>query len=156
METVNARFTYIALEATQIKSFFKNYFLCKWHLKRKKTKQLFRRWFVLAEEIFEKYVSHLNMRFSGSHPFAEIIPTASLKEWSTAASSTGECYSTSGITQACWEHSYAVKILRTIRLGQTSTCILFSQQWQVLSRNTDKTLLWGLKEVSSTAFPVPW
>lgn len=94
METVNAWFTYIALEATQIKSFFKNYFICKWHLKRKKPKQLFRRWFFLAEEIFEKYVSHLNMTFSGSHPFAEIIPTASLKEWSTAASSTGGCYST--------------------------------------------------------------
>lgn len=34
------------------------------------------------------------MRFSGPHPFTEIIPTASWEEWSTAASSIGRSYST--------------------------------------------------------------
>lgn len=62
----------------------------------------------------------------------------------------------SGITQTCCEHICAVRILRTVWLDQTSTCILFFQQWQMLTRDTDNTLLWGLKEVSSTPFHVPW
>lgn len=50
--------------------------------------------FIGRRNISEKSISHLNTRVFGSYPFPEIVHTASLEEWSTAASSTGKSYPT--------------------------------------------------------------